>query len=179
MSGTDKRRIAVCPGSFDPVTNGHLDIIERAASVFDHVVVGVLNNPEKESLFAIDERIEMLKESVAHLQNVSVGSFTGLLVKFARDCGAVTIIRGLRAVSDFEFEFRMASMNRKLAPDIETFFMMTSNEYAYLSSSVVKQVASFGGCVRGLVPVVVEKRLRDKFRSGKAMGQYAGLQIEE
>lgn len=179
MSGTDKRRIAVCPGSFDPVTNGHLDIIERAASVFDYVVVGVLNNPEKESLFTIDERIEMLKESVAHLQNVSVGSFTGLLVKFARDCGAVTIIRGLRAVSDFEFEFRMASMNRKLAPDIETFFMMTSNEYAYLSSSVVKQVASFGGCVRGLVPVVVEKRLRDKFRSGKAMGQYAGLQIEE
>lgn len=179
MNEMAERRIAVCPGSFDPVTNGHLDIIERASAVFDHVVVGILNNPEKRGLFSIEERTEMLKESVVHLANVSVDSFTGLLVKFARDCGAVTIIRGLRAVSDFEFEFRMASMNRKLAPDIETFFMMTSNEYAYLSSSVVKQVASFGGCVEGLVPIVVEKRLRERFRSGREMGQYEGLEIEE
>lgn len=175
MSEIRGARIAVCPGSFDPITNGHLDIIERASTVFDHVVVGILNNPEKRGLFTIEERIEMIEEATDHLRSVSVASFTGLLVDFARRQGAVTIIRGLRAVSDFEFEFRMASMNRKLAPDIETFFMMTSNEYAYLSSSVVKQVASFGGCVRGLVPVVVEKRLRDRFLSGKA----DGLGIEE
>lgn len=175
MNEVKGARVAVCPGSFDPVTNGHLDIIERASAVFDQVVVGILNNPEKRGLFTIEERVEMIKEATGHLSNVSVASFTGLLVDFARKQGAVTIIRGLRAVSDFEFEFRMASMNRKLAPDIETFFMMTSNEYAYLSSSVVKQVASFGGCVRGLVPIVVEKRLREKFLSGKAHG----LGIEE
>jgi len=175
VSKTRGPRIAVCPGSFDPVTNGHLDIIERAAAVFEHVVVGILNNPEKKALFTIDERVEMLKECVSHLSNVTVDSFSGLLVEFARAHGAIAIVRGLRAVSDFEFEFRMASMNRKLAPDIETFFMMTSNEYAYLSSSVVKQVASFGGCVRGLVPPIVEKRLRDKFLSGKSNG----LEVEE
>ncbi|HOB91765.1 MAG: pantetheine-phosphate adenylyltransferase [Bacillota bacterium] len=164
------KRIAVCPGSFDPVTNGHLDIIERASAVFDKIIVGVLNNPEKKALFTIDERVEMLEECVSHLDNVCVAAFSGLLVEFVRKSGAVAIIRGLRAISDFEFEFRMASMNRKLAPEIETFFMMTGNEYAYLSSSVVKQVASFGGCVKGLVPVVVEKRLREKFLSRKAEG---------
>lgn len=170
MSENGGARIAVCPGSFDPVTNGHLDIIERASAVFSHVVIGVLNNPEKKALFTIDERVAMLEQCASHLSNVSVRAFSGLLVEFARANRAVTIIRGLRAVSDFEFEFRMASMNRKLAPEIETFFMMTSNEYAYLSSSVVKQVASFGGCVRGLVPTVVEKRLREKFLTGKVEG---------
>ena len=160
------------------MTERPLDIIESCV-VFDDVVVGVLNNPEKKGLFSIDERIEMLED----LWRTCRMSLSVHLPASSSSCSRVRGSYDHPGTSalyrTFEFEFRMASMNRKLAPDIETFFMMTSNEYAYLSSSVVKQVASFGGCVRGLVPVVVEKRLRDKFRSGKAMGQYAGLQIEE
>lgn len=156
-------RIAVCPGSFDPVTCGHLDVIERASKMFDKLIVGVFCNPDKKPLFTVEERVQMLREVTAHLPGVEVDAFDGLLVDFARSHDARFIVRGLRAVSDFEYEFQMASINRKLAPDIDTVFVMTSTEYAFLSSSATKQVASFGGCVRGLVPGSVERRLREKF----------------
>lgn len=160
-------KIAVYPGSFDPVTNGHLDIIERASSIFDHLIVAVLTNPAKKPLFTLEERMEMLAEVCAPYENVSTDHFSGLLVNFARQKGARAIIRGLRAVSDFEYEFQMASINRKLDPGIEMFFMMTSNEHAFLSSSVVKEVAALGGCVDGLVPEPVARRLRAKFPRNK------------
>lgn len=155
--------IAVCPGSFDPVTNGHLDIIERAARIFDLVIVSVSRNSSKIPLFTIDERMQMLKESTSHIKNVEIDAFDGLLVKYAKRRNAQVIIRGLRAVSDFEYEFQMASMNHKLNDEIETLFMMTNNDYAYLRSSAVKEVASLGGCVRDLVPEIVLKELRHKF----------------
>ncbi|HHV61918.1 MAG TPA: pantetheine-phosphate adenylyltransferase [Firmicutes bacterium] len=168
--------IAVYPGSFDPVTCGHLDIIERASRMFDLVIVAVLRNPSKKPLFTVEERVDMLQSAVCHLSNVRVDHFGGLLVDYARRQGATAIIKGLRAVSDFEYEFQMASVNRKLDPTIETLFMMTSNEYAFLSSSVVKEVASLGGCIQGLVPGEVEKRLRGKFREtgGNKFGQDKG-----
>ncbi|NPV52128.1 MAG: pantetheine-phosphate adenylyltransferase [Firmicutes bacterium] len=168
--------IAVYPGSFDPVTCGHLDIIERAGKMFDLVIVAVLRNPSKKPLFTVEERVDMLQSAVCHLNNIRVDHFGGLLVDYARRQGATAIIKGLRAVSDFEYEFQMASVNRKLDPTIETLFMMTSNEYAFLSSSVVKEVASLGGCIRGLVPEEVEKRIRRKFREtgGNDFGQDKG-----
>jgi pantetheine-phosphate adenylyltransferase len=143
---------AICPGSFDPITNGHLDIIERASRVFDELIVGVLVNPEKKSLFSVDERVEQIKRLVRNLPNVKVKKFSGLLVNLMNKEGAGVIVKGLRAVSDFEYEFQMASMNNKLDPSKETVFMMTKAEYCYLSSSSVKQVAMFGGCIKGLVP---------------------------
>jgi pantetheine-phosphate adenylyltransferase len=143
---------AICPGSFDPITNGHLDIIERASRVFDELIVGVLVNPEKENLFSADERIQQIKKLVKELPNVKVKKFSGLLVNLMNKEGAGVIIKGLRAVSDFEYEYQMASMNNKLDPSKETMFMMTKAEYSYLSSSSVKQVAMFGGCIKGLVP---------------------------
>jgi len=143
---------AICPGSFDPITNGHLDIIERASKVFDELIVGVLVNPEKKSLFSVDERVEQIKKLVVNLPNVRVKKFSGLLVNLMNKEGAGVIVKGLRAVSDFEYEFQMASMNNKLDPSKETMFMMTKAEYCYLSSSSVKQVAMFGGCIKGLVP---------------------------
>lgn len=143
---------AICPGSFDPITNGHLDIIERASKVFDELIVGVLVNPEKKSLFSVDERVEQIKKLVKVLPNVKVKKFSGLLVNLMNKEGAEVIVKGLRAVSDFEYEFQMASMNNKLDPSKETVFMMTKAEYCYLSSSSVKQVAMFGGCIKGLVP---------------------------
>ena len=143
---------AICPGSFDPITNGHLDIIERASIVFDELIVGVLVNPEKENLFSADERVEQIKKLVKELTNVKVKKFSGLLVNLMNKEGAGVIIKGLRAVSDFEYEYQMASMNNKLDPSKETVFMMTKAEYSYLSSSSVKQVAMFGGCIKGLVP---------------------------
>ncbi|MCR4401916.1 MAG: pantetheine-phosphate adenylyltransferase [Firmicutes bacterium] len=155
---------AVYPGSFDPVTNGHIDVAERASRVFGKVVVAVLNNPAKDALFSVDERTEMLRETLGHLPNVEIAHFSGLLVEFARQHGARVIVRGLRALSDFEYEFQMASVNRKIGGGIETVFMMTSNEHAFLSSSMVKEVARFGGCVRGFVPDQVARRLADKFR---------------
>ena len=156
-------RIALCPGSFDPVTNGHLDIIERATKLFDWVHVAVLDNPNKKGLFSRDERLAMLKEATAGWPTVDTGTFSGLVVDYARAKGACAIVRGLRAVSDFEYEFQMASMNRYLYPDLETVFVMTSVEYAFLSSSLVKEVASYGGDVRRWVPPHVERRLREKF----------------
>lgn len=157
-------KICVCPGSFDPVTFGHVDIIERAADLFDHVYVAVLRNLGKTSLFTVAERIEMLKRSVEHLQNVSVESFNGLVVNYAREKGALAIVRGLRAVSDFEYEFKLAAMNRNLDPEIETVFMMTSSQYSFISSSSVKEVASFGGDVSQWVSPYVAEQLYAKFQ---------------
>lgn len=151
---------AVYPGSFDPVTAGHLDIIERAAKVFDQLVVTVFPNPGKAPLFAVGERVAMLREVTSHLPNVEVDSSEGLLVPYVRRVGARVIVKGLRAMSDFDYEFRMALMNKKLDPEVETVFILTSSQYAYLSSSLIKEVASLGGCVTGLVPPVVERRLR-------------------
>jgi pantetheine-phosphate adenylyltransferase len=152
---------ALCPGTFDPVTNGHLDIIERAASHFEAVVVGVLENPAKEPLFGVEERVSMLKEATDSLQNVSVESFSGLLVEFATRRGTRVIVKGLRAVTDFEYEIQMAQMNHRMT-GVETFFMTTSPTWSYLSSSLIKEVARFGGDVRGLVPEQVNDRLAER-----------------
>jgi pantetheine-phosphate adenylyltransferase len=146
-------KIAVYPGSFDPITNGHLDIIQRASNIFDIIIVGVLENPEKKNpLFTADERVELIKKSIKDLKNVQVESFKGLLINFLHNKNANIIVKGLRAVSDFEYEFQMALMNNKLNPEVETLFMMTNSQYSYLSSSSVKQVAMYGGCIKGLVP---------------------------
>jgi pantetheine-phosphate adenylyltransferase len=153
---------AVYPGTFDPVTNGHLDVIERAAKIFDELIVAVTTNPAKTPWFTLEERVEMLKECCSHLPNVTVEAFEGLLVNFVRQKGAKVIIKGLRAVTDFDYEFQMAAINRKLAPEIETLFLMTSLPYAYLSSSAVKEVASLNGCLKDLVPDNVAERLRKK-----------------
>ncbi|MBU3091609.1 pantetheine-phosphate adenylyltransferase [Clostridium sp. CM028] len=143
---------AICPGSFDPITNGHLDIIKRASRVYDELIVGVLVNPEKKCLFSVDERIEQIKNVVKNLPNVRVKKFSGLLVQLMNQEGASVIVKGLRSVLDFEYEFQMASMNNKLDPSKETVFMMTKTEYSYISSSSVKQVAMLGGCIEELVP---------------------------
>lgn len=145
-------KTAVYPGSFDPVTNGHLDIIRRSAKVFDEVIVGVLVNPHKKGLFDIEERVELIQKVVKDIPNVKVESFSGLLIHFMKNKGAKVIIKGLRAVSDFEYEFQMSLMNSKLDPNIETVFMMASAKNSFLSSSSVKQVAMFGGCIKDLVP---------------------------
>ncbi|NLZ53544.1 MAG: pantetheine-phosphate adenylyltransferase [Thermoanaerobacteraceae bacterium] len=155
--------IGIYPGSFDPITYGHLDIITRSAKLFDRLIVAVLSNPQKKSLFTVNERIEMIEQSVKEIENIEIDSFSGLLVDFARLKQAKVIVKGLRAVSDFEYELQMALMNNKLDNEIETIFIMTSTKYSYLSSSIVKEVSSFGGCVAGLVPPIVEKRLRQKF----------------
>lgn len=155
--------IAVCPGSFDPVTYGHLDIIRRGAKVFDMVHVVVLNNSAKQPLFTVEERISLIKEVTKDLPNVKVDEFSGLLVEYAKSVKANAIIRGLRAVSDFEYEMQITSMNRVLNEDIETFFIMTNNQYSFLSSSIVKEVAKYNGKISELVPPVVEKELHKKF----------------
>jgi pantetheine-phosphate adenylyltransferase len=154
--------IAVCPGSFDPVTNGHLDIIERASQIFDRVIVGVLQNPGKEPLFTLEERCELISQTVRYLPNVQVESFKGLLVDFAEKYAAQVIIKGLRAISDFEIEFQMALANKRLNPKVETMFIMTRHEYSFLSSSMVKEVFSLGGDLQGLLPPEVEDALRNK-----------------
>jgi pantetheine-phosphate adenylyltransferase len=161
-------RAALCPGTFDPVTNGHLDIIERAGRHFDQVVVAVLENAGKATpLFSVDERVAMLKEAVADLANVEVDSFSGLLVDYAARRGTAIVVKGLRAVSDFDYEFQMAQMNYRLA-GVETFFMTTNPKWSYLSSSLVREVARLGGDVTGLVPGVVAERLGEKL--GKERG---------
>lgn len=154
--GRSNMKRAVYPGSFDPITNGHLDIIERASKVFDELIVAVLVNPDKTGLFKIDERVLLIEKCIKHLpKNVVVESFSGLLINFMKNKEASVIIKGLRAVSDFEYEFQMALMNNKLDPNIETVFMMTSSKYSYLSSSSLKQVAQFGGCIKDLVPDII------------------------
>lgn len=154
--------IAVCSGSFDPVTYGHLDIISRGAKVFDKVIVAVLINAKKKSLFSVEERVELLRQVTAGMDNVEVDSFDGLLIDYMQKRNAQVIIRGLRAVSDFEYEMQVASINKKLNDEVETFFMMTSNQYSYLSSSIVKEVASYKADVKDLVPLAVEQALMAK-----------------
>ena len=156
-------KIAVYPGSFDPITNGHLDIIKRAESLFDEVIVAVIRNPSKSSQFTLEERVEMIKKSIGGLKKVKVDSFEGLLVSYAQKKKANVIVRGLRAVSDFDYEFQMALTNRKMVPKIETLFFMTDYKYSYLSSSFVKEIARLGGKVGELVPVPVAKKLH-KFK---------------
>jgi pantetheine-phosphate adenylyltransferase len=153
---------AIYPGSFDPITNGHVDIVERGLKVFDRVVVAVLKNPKKRPLFTTKERVKMIQEIFASNRRIEVRAFDGLLVEFARAQKTRVVIRGLRAISDFEYEFQMALMNRSLAPDIETFFMMPSVNYSFLSSNLVREVAGLGGSVEGLVPGLVERKLRAK-----------------
>jgi len=157
-----KKKIAVYPGSFDPVTNGHIDVIKRAVQLFNYVIVAVIENPSKQVLFSVDERMEMLRAVTRKLSGVVVSHFDGLLVDYVKKKRANIIIRGLRAMSDFEYEFQMALTNRKLAPDIETVFLMTGEAYTYLSSSIVKEVVSLNGRVEGLVPRKVEALLRRK-----------------
>jgi pantetheine-phosphate adenylyltransferase len=157
-----KAVIAVYPGSFDPVTNGHLDLIERGAQIFDQLIVAIARNLEKDPLFAVKERVEMLEAVTFELKNVEVAVFDGLLMNFAREQDARVILRGIRAVSDYEYELQMAMMNRKIEPQIETVFMLPGEAYSYLSSRLVKELARLGGPVRGLVPPIVEERLRAK-----------------
>lgn len=159
---------AIYPGTFDPITNGHIDIIIRSLKSFDHIIVGIGPNPKKTTLFSLEERISMVKECLSTIPNasskISVEAFDGLLVDFAKKQNASVIIRGLRAISDFEYEFQMALMNRKLDSEIETVFLMPSEEYSYLTSSIIKVVGSFGGDVSSLVPTVANEMLKLKFK---------------
>jgi pantetheine-phosphate adenylyltransferase len=157
---------ALCPGSFEPVTLGHLDNVERTARHFDHVIVAVIRNPQKaQSLFTLEERQEMLSDVLAHLPNIRIEFFKGLLVEFAKDRGAESIVKGLRAISDFDYELQMAQMNQRLS-GIDTFFLSTSPQYSFLSSSLVREVARFGGDVSSMVPPLVAKRLAERYGDG-------------
>lgn len=155
-------RGAIFPGSFDPLTNGHVDIITRALNIFDHVTIGVLLNPEKSTLFSVEERVSMIQEVFQGQDNVTVESFSGLLVDFALERKIAVVLRGLRAISDYDYEAQLALMNKSLCDEIETFFMMTTERYSYVSSSLVKQVASYEGSVSKYVPPEIEKALREK-----------------
>ncbi|KXZ39615.1 Phosphopantetheine adenylyltransferase [Alkalithermobacter thermoalcaliphilus JW-YL-7 = DSM 7308] len=159
-------RIAIYPGSFDPVTHGHLDIITRASKLFDKLIVAVLNNPSKKSLFTFEERYELLKETTNNLSNVHIDTFSGLLIDYCKENNISAIIRGLRAVSDFEYELQMSQMNYQLNSDVETIFLTTRTKYSFLSSSLVKEVAKFNGNISDLVPDVVLKKLQDKYKQG-------------
>lgn len=163
-------RIAIYPGSFDPVTNGHLDIIDRAVGLFDQVIVSVSKNTNKSPLFSVEERKEILRTVLGSYQNVVIDDFDGLTVNFAKEKNAQAIIRGLRAISDFENEFMMALTNKKLAPDVETVFFMTSADYSFISSSAVKEVALFSGCIKDMVPLEVLEKLKEKISELKKGG---------
>jgi pantetheine-phosphate adenylyltransferase len=159
---------AICPGSYDPVTNGHVDVIGRAAQIFDRLVIGVVGAPQhKTPTFPIDERVELVKGALAHLDNVEVEIFKELVVDFARRWDAKVIVKGLRVISDFEYEFQMNQLNRTLAPDIETVYVMASSQVSFVSSSGVKEIAAFGGNVEELVPPAVARRLRELFPGGR------------
>ena len=155
---------AIYPGSFDPVTLGHLDVIERSAKMVDHLIVGVLNNNTKSPLFSVDERVNMLKEVTSHIPNVEVQAFSGLLVDFAKKNDACIVVRGLRAITDFEYELQMSQTNRIISPDIDTIFFTTNLKYAYLSSSTVKEVAKFGGDISKFLPEKVISHMQEKFK---------------
>lgn len=159
---------AIYPGTFDPPTNGHLDLITRGARIFSHLTVAILINPVKNPLFTVEERVEMLAEVTEPLQNVTVATFEGLMVDFARRQGAAAVLRGIRAISDYEHEFQMALMNRRLAPEVETVFLQPAGRYSYVSSRMVKEVFSFGGDITGLVPPNVLKRLRVRINGSGA-----------
>ncbi len=156
-------KVAIYPGSFDPITYGHIDIVERALEIFDKVIVAIANNSEKRSLFTVGERVDIVKTVFEDTANVIVDSFTGLLVDYVANTNAIVILRGLRATSDFEYEFHMASMNRSLNSHLDTLFMMTSKDYFFVSSRTIKEVASLGGAVEGLVPELVVRRLKEKY----------------
>ena len=158
---------ALYPGTFDPPTNGHVDLIQRGSKIFDHLTVAILINPVKNPLFSVEERVEMLKEATAGIGNVAIATFDGLMVEFARRQGATAVLRGIRAISDYEYEFQMALMNRRLAPEIETVFLQPAGRYSFVSSRMVKEVFSFGGDVSGLVPPNVLKRLRARIKNGQ------------
>ena len=160
--GIMKTSVAIYPGSFDPVTNGHLDLIGRGEQMFDHLIVAVLKNVEKQPLFSVPERVEMLREVTRKWDSVEVDVFEGLLVDYARKRGAGVILRGIRAISDYEYELQMALMNRKLEPRLETVFMLPAESYSYLSAKLVREIAQLGGPLAGLVPPIVEQRLRSK-----------------
>jgi len=153
---------AIYPGSFDPPTNGHLDLIERGSKIFEELVVAILRNSEKSPMFSVAERAEMLRELTAELSNVRIDTFDGLMVEYAKSIDAACVLRGIRAISDYEYELQMALMNRKLEPTLETVFMMPADKYSYVSSRLVREVAQAGGPVKGLVPEVVEQKLREK-----------------
>ena len=155
---------ALCPGSFDPPTNGHIDVIERASRYFDRVVVAVIANPSKQPLFTLEQRGDMLRDALTHVDNVEISSFDGLLVDFAKDRDLGVVVKGLRAISDFEYELQMAQMNSNLSPGLDTMFMTAKPEWAFLSSSLVKEVARYGGSIEGLVPPGVAKALQEAFR---------------
>ena len=157
-------KTAIYPGTFDPLTNGHIDLIQRTLKIFDEVIIAVAESPKKHPFFTIDERIDLIHESTKDFKGASVEAFNSLLVNYAGDKKSIAIVRGLRAISDFEYELQMALMNRRLNANIETVFMMPSEEYTFLSSTIVKEVASFGGSIEGLVPDAVEKALRGKFK---------------
>ena len=162
-----KNSIAICPGSFDPVTYGHLDIITRASNMFDKVIVVVANNSSKSSCFSPGERVEMIKKCTSDLKNIEVVHFDGLLADYAAQCGATAIIKGLRAMSDFEYEFQMALTNKKLNPNVETLFLTTASQNMYLSSSMVKQIASMNGDISSFVPEVIKQDILDRINSKK------------
>ncbi len=159
------KRFAIYPGSFDPVTNGHIDIITRGLKLFDRITVGILHNPSKSPLFTVGERMDMLRESLKHCSKVDIDTFDGLLVDYAAEKGAHAILRGMRAVSDFEYEFQLALMNRRLNRNIQTVFLMTGMRWIFTSSSIIKEAARFGGNINGMVPALVNAKLKEKFRS--------------
>jgi pantetheine-phosphate adenylyltransferase len=170
VPGDHRRLIAIYPGTFDPITNGHLDIVRRSLNLFDQVIVALADNLRKQPLFTRDERAAMIRASLDHDPRVEVDSFSGLLVEYARSRGARVVIRGLRATADFEYEFQFAHMNRHLAPDVETIFLMTSEESFYVSSSLVKEVAAMGGDISRIVPPAVGEALRKKLQQDKTAG---------
>ena len=157
---------ALYPGTFDPPTNGHVDLIRRGSRLFDHLLVAVLINPVKRPMFTLEERIEMLKEVTAEIPNVSVATFNGLMVEYARQQGCSAVLRGIRAISDYEYEFQMALMNRRLAPEVETVFLQPAGRYSFVSSRMLKEVSSLGGDVTGLLPPAVLKRVRTRIKNG-------------
>lgn len=159
-------RIGVCPGSFDPVTNGHIDIFERASKLVDKLIIAVFTNPNKNALFTMEERARLLQETTKHIPNVEVDFFSGLLLDYVKQKDSDIIIRGLRALSDFEYEFQRALLSKKVEPSVETVFIMTSNKYSFVSSTGVRELAQFGGSLEDIVPPVVEKALKDKFSTG-------------
>jgi pantetheine-phosphate adenylyltransferase len=163
------KKIAVYPGSFDPITNGHVDIIKRGLGVFDELIVLIAHNPNKKTLFSVEERVGMIQEVIRDFKNVRVDSFDGLLVDYAKVAGANVILRGLRALSDFEYEFQLALINRRLNRDVETIFLMTGYKWFYTSSTIINEAASLGGSVKGLVPEIVNQKLQEKYSSKRGI----------